>query len=79
MHQIHLKSLASPKTGKELEIHDDFFCSELFFTFDFFSLQFGFGNNNGDFSETVLSDIFFKNTQFFAQKSRTVSFPPRNN
>ena len=51
-----------------------FVCSELFFTFDFFSLQFGFGNNNGDFSETVLSDIFFKNTQFFAQKSRKKLF-----
>ena len=62
MHQIHLKSLASPKTGKELEIHDDFsmifFCSELFFTFDFFSLQFGFGNNNGDFSTDVPDSIF---------------------
>ena len=45
-----------------------------FFTFDFFSLQFGFGNNNGDFSETVLSDIFLKNTRFFAQKSCTIFF-----
>ena len=44
-----------------------------------FSQQIGFGNNNGDFSETVLSDIFLKNTRFFAQNSRTVFFPSWNN